>query len=136
MFAFGWSSCGRKPECPEETHLPDLVTTSDVDAGYRTRVAVVRGECVNIALARQSQLLYNTPFERKYAQLLFNETIYRFNLFQKLGTPIVMILKTAQSSLFLNQSKCIVVNLNVNVHYFCLINMCYVNGMVIADSAK
>ena len=110
MFAFGWSSCGRKPECPEETHLPDLVTTSDVDAGYRTRVAVVRGECVNIALARQPQLLYNTPFERKYAQLLFNETIYRFNLFQKLGTQIVMISITAQSSLFLNQSKCIVVN--------------------------
>jgi len=26
MFAFGWSSCGRKPECPEETHLSDLVT--------------------------------------------------------------------------------------------------------------
>ena len=24
MFAFGWSSCGRKSECPEETHLPDL----------------------------------------------------------------------------------------------------------------
>ena len=28
MFAFGWSSCGRKPECPEETNLSDLVTTS------------------------------------------------------------------------------------------------------------
>ena len=27
MFAFGWSSRGRKPECPEETHLSDLVTT-------------------------------------------------------------------------------------------------------------
>ena len=27
MFAFGWSSCGRKPEYPEETHLSDLVTT-------------------------------------------------------------------------------------------------------------
>ena len=27
MFAFGRSSCGRKPECPEETHLSDLVTT-------------------------------------------------------------------------------------------------------------
>ena len=27
MFAFGWSSCGRKPECPEETHLSDLVAT-------------------------------------------------------------------------------------------------------------
>ena len=26
-FAFGWSSCGRKPECPEETHLSDMVTT-------------------------------------------------------------------------------------------------------------
>ena len=26
MFAFGWPSCGRKPECPEETHLSDLVT--------------------------------------------------------------------------------------------------------------
>ena len=26
MFAFGWSSCGRKSECPEETHLSDLVT--------------------------------------------------------------------------------------------------------------
>ena len=26
MFAFGWSSCGRKPEYPEETHLSDLVT--------------------------------------------------------------------------------------------------------------
>ena len=23
---FGWSSCRRKPECPEETHLSDLVT--------------------------------------------------------------------------------------------------------------
>ena len=27
MFALGWSSCGRKSECPEETHLSDLVTT-------------------------------------------------------------------------------------------------------------
>ena len=27
MFAFRWSSCGRKPECTEETHLSDLVTT-------------------------------------------------------------------------------------------------------------
>ena len=27
MFAFGWSSCGRKPEYPEGTNLPDLVTT-------------------------------------------------------------------------------------------------------------
>ena len=27
MFAFGWFSCGRKPECPEERHLSDLVTT-------------------------------------------------------------------------------------------------------------
>ena len=27
MFAFAWSSCGRKPECLEETHLSDLVTT-------------------------------------------------------------------------------------------------------------
>jgi len=27
MFAFRWSSCGRKPEYPEETHLSDLVTT-------------------------------------------------------------------------------------------------------------
>jgi len=26
MFAFRWSSCGRKPEYPEETHLSDLVT--------------------------------------------------------------------------------------------------------------
>ena len=27
IFAFGWSSRGRKPEYPEETHLSDLVTT-------------------------------------------------------------------------------------------------------------
>ena len=27
MFAFVWSSCGRKPEYLEETHLPNLVTT-------------------------------------------------------------------------------------------------------------
>ena len=27
MLAFGWSSCGRKPEYREETHLSDLVTT-------------------------------------------------------------------------------------------------------------
>ena len=27
MFAFGWSTCERKPECPEETYLSDLVTT-------------------------------------------------------------------------------------------------------------
>jgi len=56
MFAFGWSSCGRKPEYPEETHLSDLVTIrtiSYVDAGYRTRVAAVRGKCVKTAPARQ-----------------------------------------------------------------------------------
>ena len=27
VFAFGWYLCGRKPECPEETRMPDLVTT-------------------------------------------------------------------------------------------------------------
>jgi len=27
MFAFGWSLCGRKPECQQETYLSDLVTT-------------------------------------------------------------------------------------------------------------
>jgi len=53
MFAFGWSSSGRKPESLEETHLSDLVTTSHADAGIQTRVAVVRGECVNTATARQ-----------------------------------------------------------------------------------
>ena len=26
MFAFRWSSCGRKPEYPEETHLSDFAT--------------------------------------------------------------------------------------------------------------
>ena len=25
MVALGWSSCRRKPECPKETHLSDLV---------------------------------------------------------------------------------------------------------------
>ena len=27
MIGFGWSSCGRKLECPEKIHLSDLVTT-------------------------------------------------------------------------------------------------------------
>jgi len=27
MFAFGWSSCWRKSEFPEETYLSDMVTT-------------------------------------------------------------------------------------------------------------
>ena len=27
LFVYGWSSCWRNPECPEETHLSDLVTT-------------------------------------------------------------------------------------------------------------
>ena len=60
MFAFGWSSCGRKPEHLEETHLSDLVTTmtiSHADAGYRTRVAAVIGECVNTAPARHTVLV-------------------------------------------------------------------------------
>jgi len=46
MFAYDWSSCGRKLEYPEETHLSDLVTTSYADARYRTRVTAVRGERV------------------------------------------------------------------------------------------
>jgi len=53
MFAFGWSSCGRKPEYLEETYLSDLVTTSHADGRYRTRVAAVRGECFKTAPARQ-----------------------------------------------------------------------------------
>ena len=47
---------GREPECPEETHLSDLVTTmtiSHAEAGYRTWVAAVRWECVNTVPARQ-----------------------------------------------------------------------------------
>jgi len=35
MFAFMWSSHGRKPEYPEETHLSDMVT---VFAWEKTRV--------------------------------------------------------------------------------------------------
>ena len=59
--SFGWSSCGRKPECPEETHLFDFgdhMTSSHADAGYRTWVAAVRGECVNTATARQSVIWF------------------------------------------------------------------------------
>ena len=54
-YAFGWSSYVRNPECPEETHLSDLVTTwpSHMPTPYRTRVAAVRGECFNTAPARQ-----------------------------------------------------------------------------------
>jgi len=50
MFAFRWPSCGRKPECPEETHMSDLVTT----------LPAVRGECVNTAQARQPSKCYCT----------------------------------------------------------------------------
>ena len=34
-------------------NLSDLVTTSHANAGYQTRVAAVRGKCVNTAPARQ-----------------------------------------------------------------------------------
>ena len=44
----------------EETGVPgglgDQMTISHVDAGYRTWVAAVRGECVNTAPARQRSL--------------------------------------------------------------------------------
>ena len=56
MFAFRWSSCGRKPEYSEVTHPSDHMIISHADAGYWTRVAAVIGERVTLTPARQQYL--------------------------------------------------------------------------------
>ena len=59
----GTEVCVRMVFVWEETGVPggnppvwlgDHMAISHVDVGYRTRVAAVRGECVNIAPTRQS----------------------------------------------------------------------------------
>ena len=63
----GTDICVRMVFLGEETGVPgekppvwldDQKTISHADAGYRTWVAAVRGECVNTAPARQSALIY------------------------------------------------------------------------------
>ena len=62
----GTDVCVRMVFVGEETGVPggnppawlgDHMTLSQADAGYRTRVTAVRGECVNTAPARQGFVL-------------------------------------------------------------------------------
>ena len=46
MYEYMCSSCRKRPEYPEETHLSELVTTTHADIGYQARVAAVRDEHV------------------------------------------------------------------------------------------
>jgi len=57
MFAFGWSSCGRKPECSDENHLSDHMAIQHADAGYRTRFAALRDECHPVNFELESRIL-------------------------------------------------------------------------------
>jgi hypothetical protein len=56
MFALGGYFCGRKPEHPEKTHVPEWATnhilscTTTADHGDRTRAAKVRSQCATTAL--------------------------------------------------------------------------------------
>ena len=62
IMLIGTDVCIRMVFVWEETQLSDLVTTSHADTEYQTRVAEVRGECVNTAPARKPivHMLYLT----------------------------------------------------------------------------
>ena len=84
----GTDVCVRMVFVWEETGVPggnppvwlgDDMTISHADAGYQTRVAAVRGECVNTAPARRPFFVLNEFKTMKVLSIKKNVYIYTWN---------------------------------------------------------
>ena len=78
MFAFGWSSCGRKPKYPEETHLSwlgDHMTISHADPGSILGVCMWDGHVVT-----KFRCWKTCSLHRVFCTKLFFMTIYKLSV--------------------------------------------------------